>query len=331
MNKTDKPTYALSDIDNLFFDLFGYYPTKEGQSYELLVGAVLKILNQEKKIVWDERKKGSFDENNYQIDVSIYHLDTSAIMVEAKDHTKHGVKVKRPELDKIAGSLIELDFESGYFFSATDFTRDAKKKSRGSKINPNAKKIELYHLRPSDNKDLENRLETLKITISSYEIDPQKTSFNPGIPDAYYEQWKRSGLSTKLKSATEFYYDDKSIHCKGYLYDDHNNYVGEYEFLKSLEKSIYTEAKAAGFTIKGLWQVDWGLLTVNGTQINIDEIHYIVTFKEIDHDFEIKAIGNPALLVATEGDEINKLITDNQLKGISFNDNGEIEFNGAMP
>lgn len=331
MNKTDKPTYKLSVIDNLFFDLFGYYPTKEGQSYELLVGAVLKILDSDKKIVWDEREKGTYDENNYQIDVSIYNLDFDSIMVEAKDHTKDGAKVKRPELDKVAGSLIELNFESGYFFSATDYTRDAKKKSLGSKKNPNAKKIQLYHFRPSTDADKEKRIETFRVTISMYELDPQKTIFNPTIPDEYFDKWKNSGLPTNLKSATECCYDDKSIHCKGYLYDDQNNYVGEYEFFKALDKSIYDEAKDAEFSIKGVWDIDGGFIKINGDQIKIDKVQYVVTFRDIGHTFEIKAEGKPVMLVATDDNDTNKLITDNQLKGITFNDNGEIEFNGAKP
>jgi hypothetical protein len=45
------PNYRRSEIDNLFHDLFGYYPNKEGQSYELIVSAVLKILYPEQKIM----------------------------------------------------------------------------------------------------------------------------------------------------------------------------------------------------------------------------------------------------------------------------------------
>ena len=96
--------------------------------------------------MWDERVKGEFDNNTYQIDVSIYGMNIESIMVEAKDHTKYNTKVSRPEFDKLAGSLIEVDFNTGYFFSATDYTRDARKKALGSQINTNAKSITIYHL-----------------------------------------------------------------------------------------------------------------------------------------------------------------------------------------
>ncbi len=49
LNKTQKPNYKKSEIDELFYELYGFYPKKEGQSYELLVGAVLKFLILNKK------------------------------------------------------------------------------------------------------------------------------------------------------------------------------------------------------------------------------------------------------------------------------------------
>ena len=66
----------------------GFYPTKEGQSYEKIVGAALKIIYSDKKIIWDERKRGEYDKNIYQIDVGLYSIDNESVMVESKDHTK---------------------------------------------------------------------------------------------------------------------------------------------------------------------------------------------------------------------------------------------------
>jgi len=45
LNKTQTPNYDISEIDELFFKIYGFYPTKEGQSYELIVGSILKILS----------------------------------------------------------------------------------------------------------------------------------------------------------------------------------------------------------------------------------------------------------------------------------------------
>ena len=60
MNKTNTPYYKPSKIDEIFYNLFQFYPTQEGKSYEMLVGAVVKILF-EKTVILDERKRGEFD------------------------------------------------------------------------------------------------------------------------------------------------------------------------------------------------------------------------------------------------------------------------------
>jgi hypothetical protein len=325
-----KPYYELNEIDNLFFDLFGFYPTKEGQSYEKIVGAALKIIYSDKQITWDERKKGIYDKNTYQIDVGLYSIDGDNFMVEAKDHSKDNKKVSRPELDKVAGSLIELEYDSGLFFSATDYTRDARKKSQGSQINPNAKKISLYHLRPSKDEDKKGRVEVFKIKIATYEIDEKNTSFNPTIPDSAFDDYQKLGIPTGLKSYTQFYYDETSIHCKGLLHDDNDVYIGEYEFFKTLDKSVYQQAKDNNLTISGTWKVDSGYFQVKNLRTQIDNVQYKITFKEISTDFEVKSQGRPVLLIASEDGEINKLLTDHQLKGITFSDNGEILFDGRQ-
>ena len=55
-----------SRMDDLFFSLFGFYPKKAGMAYEMLVGAILKIIGYN-KVVLNESKRGNFDGNFYQI------------------------------------------------------------------------------------------------------------------------------------------------------------------------------------------------------------------------------------------------------------------------
>ncbi len=327
----NKPNYELSIIDNLFFDLFGFYPNKEGQSYEMIVGAVLKILYSNNKIIRDERKRGDYDKNLYQIDVSLYSVDSASIMVEAKDHTKFTSKVSRPELDKMAGSLIDIDFTSGYFFSATDYTRDAKKKALGSKINPSAKNISLYHLRPSTTEDRKGRVEVFQINLIAYQLDTLNTIFSPTLPDDIYNQFKEKGVPLdNLISILQPNLKDDFIECKGELFDNNRNKLGEFEFCKTLDKSIYEQAKENGLVAKGTWKVDSGSISINGNTSNLELVHYKVTFTEYTETFEVKSKGIPILLVKSEDGSIDKLITDNQLKGITFSDNGEILFDGRQ-
>ena len=45
MSLVPKPNYKTSPIDEMFNRIYGGYPTKEGVAYELIVDAVLKLLN----------------------------------------------------------------------------------------------------------------------------------------------------------------------------------------------------------------------------------------------------------------------------------------------
>jgi Restriction endonuclease len=324
------PSYNISEIDSLFFDLFGFYPTKEGQSYERIIGAVLKILNPGTKIIWDERKRGEYDQNLYQIDVSVYAIDGESIMVEGKDHTKENVKVARPELDKVAGSLIELDFATGLFFSATDFTRDAKRKAMGSVINPKAKTISLYHLRPSTMGDDKGRLKQITFNFVSFVIDSTKTSMGPIIPKAAYDHITSIGISPNLTSNTFFHQNGRTLTCEGNL-SDNGVVVGEYHFIKQVDKSFLELVHENNLSFSGSWPLDEGIIHFGDFSTSIDSINYIITYKLVKTPFDVTSTGKAILLVKSEDGEIDKLITDHQIRGITFLDTGEILFDGRNP
>lgn len=95
------------------------------------------------------------------------------------------------------------------------------------------------------------RLERFELDIVSYEINRTETTFNPCIPKESYDKWTKLGIPFKLKSYTNFYYDETSIHCKGVLQDESDNPVGEYEFHKELDKSVYTQASENNNVISG--------------------------------------------------------------------------------
>jgi hypothetical protein len=118
-------SYEKSPIDDFFFSLFGFYPTKAGQSYELLVNAVLKLINEESKVSYDQYVKGEYSNQVYQIDGIIDERS-----IEAKDHTIKNEKVARPEIQTQEGGLIDLPFKEGIFASATGYTRNAKNSLR---------------------------------------------------------------------------------------------------------------------------------------------------------------------------------------------------------
>ena len=56
-------------MDAVFEQIFGYKPSKHGKGFEMLVGAVLKIINEANDVTHDVKKTGLFSPDRYQIDV----------------------------------------------------------------------------------------------------------------------------------------------------------------------------------------------------------------------------------------------------------------------
>ena len=85
-----------SPINKLFFELFGYYPNKAGQSFEMIVAAAFKLLLN-KDVTYDQKIRGDFSKTVYQLDgLIIDGRDKS--MIEAKDYTVNERKVGRSEI-----------------------------------------------------------------------------------------------------------------------------------------------------------------------------------------------------------------------------------------
>jgi len=152
--------YEKSPIDDFFFSLYGFYPTKAGRAYELLSNAALMLIKGESEASYDQFVKGEYSDQVYQIDGVI-----GEISIEAKDHTIKNEKVKRPEVQSQEGGLIDLPFNEGIFTSATGYTINAKKYADGTSINPTAKKIELFNIRPSTIEDEKGRVKTVIFEI----------------------------------------------------------------------------------------------------------------------------------------------------------------------
>ena len=143
-----------SEIDELFFRLMGYYPTKAGQAYEMISAAALGIV---KAQIAEHNKfmKGESGGRPYQLD----GLLNGNIMVESKDYTLDDKKVGRPDLQKLQGALTDLpQIKEGIFTSATNYSKDAIKYAEGTEINDLQKKITTVDVRPSTVDDEKGRI-----------------------------------------------------------------------------------------------------------------------------------------------------------------------------
>ncbi|MBK9579439.1 MAG: restriction endonuclease [Fibrobacteres bacterium] len=136
-----------SIFDKMYETIFGEKPSKLGTAFERFTAIALYLL-EKGDVQHDARIRGELSQTLYQID-ALYSTDspTSKGMAEAKDYTVQGKKVGRGDLQKLAGALPDLKMVTeGSFFSATDYTRPARKYAEASAEITNGKRIRLYHL-----------------------------------------------------------------------------------------------------------------------------------------------------------------------------------------
>lgn len=301
-----------STIDGLFQKIFGFLPTKKGTAYEMLSAAVCKILSDnDVEIFHDEKIRGIFSKTLYQIDV-LLTKDSEKILGEAKDYTDRGDKVGRGDLQKFGGAFGDLNFESGIFFSATDYTEPAKEYAKTSK-HIVGKDISLFHLRPSIERDRNGRIETIVLTITAFTPSYEKADFKPIFTtkgEKKIQEMKTQGkLSTGILACCleKIYYSNWEI--------------------KTTVKEL-TSSKFGGYdgdNAKGSFWIPNGYIDVMNELVEIHGITYDIPFKSTSSVIEIKTNGTPVILVKDEKGDIDKLITDEQLKIISFDENGKVK------
>lgn len=292
-----------SPIDNLFFSIYGYYPNKAGQAYELLVAASLKILTGQ-EIKYDQHLRGTYSATDYQVD----GLDINDNkMIEAKDYTINNRKVGRPDLQKLQGALSDLEVNSGVFASATEYSRPAKKYADSSITNPMHKEIELYHIRPSTELDEEGRIKTIIIDLMITLPEFDNGIYEPKFTEKAISKFDENGLLNKPinLSIYEFYNEDKSVY---YTLKDfsHNN------------QPILTNI--ADDISNGCWLLYNKYIKYNNEYYEIKGIEYKIPYIKTKETIEIHTEGTPKILIKKENGTIDKLLTDKQFKELLFKD-----------
>src|SRR5215203_3656533 len=142
-----------SPVADLFEEIYGFRPNKDGAAYEMLCAAVCKLLGEAEEVFHDERLRGNFSATLYQVDVLLRQAGKGRFG-EAKDYSVSGDKVGRPDLQKLAGALGDTDIEGAVFFSATGYTANARKYAEAFE-QINSKPIRLFSLTPYTETDSE--------------------------------------------------------------------------------------------------------------------------------------------------------------------------------
>ena len=293
-------SYEKSPIDNFFYNIYGYYPPKAGQSYELIVAAAMQILNQESKVTFDKHVKGVYSKQSYQIDGII----NDEVSIEAKDYSLRDDKVGRPDVQKQGGGLPDLPFDKGIFASATGYTRNAEKYAEGTKINPNLKEIDLYDIRPSTESDEEGRIKTIVFNFHIAYPDFENAKIEPVLTE--------KGTKDFLKKHPD------GILCfpiKCIFNEDKTPFLTMAEWRTN--KNIGLDEGSQ--SIKGTDSFGQKFIQDAADFYEISGIKYDIPIVRYDEEFRIDPDGKACLLVKNMDGSTNKLLTDVELKSVNFN------------
>lgn len=297
----------ISPLDHLFYELYGFYPNKSGQAYEMLVAAAFKIISGQ-ELRYDQHLRGDYSETDYQIDG--LNVDQQKV-IEAKDYSIVNRKVGRPDIQKLQGALSDLNVKGGQFVSATDYTKPAKKYAESSAGNPGQKRIELYHVRRSTDWDEEGRIKTFVLTITMVVPDYSNGKFDCALTKEAIKKLEQNGLLNMQGNMglDRFYTKSGEIDCLLVDFTRDNQPI-----LVRIEDDIS----------EGCWLLPDRYVKYQGELYGIKGIQYRIPYNRSSYTFKIESEGKPKVLIKSEDGTINKLLTDKQFRDLTL-DKGEVK------
>ncbi len=304
-----------TNMDEYFETIFGYKPKKRGTGYELLVGAVLKLLNATQDVTHNVIQEGKYSKDKYQIDALVKNK-FATIFIECKDYTERNKPTQRADVQKLAGALNNLDINAGILVSATGFTKPAVQYSESTKLNPNAKEIELFLIRPSTEKDTEGIMLSLCVSLDLETIDHENSKVIPIMDiEKVQEILKRNGYK-----AGEQYnaITNRLLKSDGTLY----KYISEIVNDKTINPSVNGISSGEFYFDEDVFACIYGEL------IQVDKLVYEIRHKVKNIPEFIKIKDKAVLVVKSQDGQIDRIITERQLKSIVFNSDGTIDYKG---
>ncbi len=289
--------YNKSKIDDLFNDIMGYYPSKEGTAYEIISAAVLGLVL--KQDAQHNRYIAGTSGSKYQLD----GLINQNIMLEAKDYSKRCERVGRDDLQKMEGALVDLEqIEKGIFTSATQYTSEASKYADGTKRNAMMKEIIPVELRPSTTDDEKHRINTIvchvEMAYPDYDSGEFEIVYADGEQERLVGNLRRNNLNGINAHVEQFY--DKSGNIINTLSDISLSHKPK------IENGI--DEIEGQFDINANIKIASNLYEIKGLKYSK------VPVRRLKHSFTITSDGSPRLLIKSDGLNIDKLITEKELR-----------------
>jgi len=300
-----------SPIDKIFSEIFGYAPPKAGTAFERLAAIASYMLN-DGEVVHDDKIRGSFSKSLYQLDV--HHKAANAnTMGEAKDYSIRNEKVGRGDLQKLGGALPDLiEIDSGTFFSATGYTKPAKKYAESAE-KMLGKPITLYGLRPGTELDEKGFVKTIVVRIHLHCPQPEKAKWLPHITEA-----GQSALKVLLQDGEE------RIEYNMELRSFHDSKGQEIQSLFDLTSQGYGETHEdtgmshASFILKDHY------ININGVLAEIHGLEYEIPYSEHTQELRITDDSGHRFVLLDQSGNVVKFLTDRRLREFEFDDDGKL-------
>lgn len=293
---------TIKNMDDFFEEIYGFKPSKRGAGYELLVGAVLKILNADASVSNNVFVESKYSNDKYQVD-NLLGKEQENIFVEVKDSSE---KVGRPDVTKLSGALLQLPLDKGIMATPKGYTKNAKQYVEDCAKNPNAKPIDLYIIRPSTEKDEEGRIKEIHIELFIETNDYANAVFTPLFAEGAFNIFQEMRYKEGDKASFPidgFYRADGSV----------------IETVHNLTSSLKADSNSGMYAGKWVFSEPTYIYCCNKL-VPIKYVEYKIPTKLIKQKIVIK--GKPLIYVRSNDGSVDKIITEEQFKNIKFEKDG---------
>jgi len=301
-----------SPIDNIFNDIYGFYPKKAGTAYEMFACMAEKLLLGG-DVSHDEKLRGDFSETLYQIDV-LSQNETDKSMGEVKDFTIRSGKVGRGDIQKLEGALSDLSSVSeGKFFSATGYTAPAIKYADASSSFPNNKPITLYDLRVSTDQDEQGIIKKINIKIKYIIPHPNNAKWKPCLT----EKGENSLKILATKGESEITYTSKIED----FYDSNEAKILSFFELTSFG---YGDFNKDTHIANGCFYLPDHHIKICNILTEIYGLEYQMPFSEHERIIEITDDSNHRFVLKKVNGNIIGFFSDVNIQDFKFTDDGKL-------
>jgi hypothetical protein len=301
-----------SPVEDLYREVFGLLPKKSGEAYERLAAIALHLIAGG-SVVHDDKLRGQFSQTLYQIDAHHRGGDGTSRMAEAKDYSEAERKVGRPDLQKLGGALPDLaTIDAGAFFSATGYTRPAKKYAdTASQIV--GKPIALYELRPTVTEDHEGIVKTIVLRMHISTPDLANSQWQPHITAAGQSALKHllpeGSELRQLETGLSEFFDEAGASILTLRELTSRGYGDEHEL---------TGASQGCFVLPGLH------IEIGGVLAEISGLEYSVPYVKEVREIRITDDSECRFALLDGEGKTLKLLSDKSLQQYSFDEAGNL-------